>query len=240
MVLPPPPQDWGKETITQFIDSARGNEFATFANKKPEVARLCGIDLAFCKAIDSLHNSKDWFPAFFLLRAHSNLLGAIRLSWSGQNPEAYALLRSSLENALYGLYFSKNPESRATWLKRQDSEESRKAVRKEFQIHALLSLAEDVNPKEGAVARTLYERTIDMGAHPNELALMQALQMSKTEDRVEFQIQYLSDSPVALDASLKAVAQVGVCALSLFTPIFKARFQIVGVLDILDHVKKDL
>jgi len=240
MALPHPPANWDREEIPRFIDAARNNEFATFANKYPEVSRLSDLDIAFRKAIDSLHNSKDWFAAFFLLRAHSNLLGACRLSWSGQNPEAYALLRSCLENALYGLYFAKKPDSRETWLKRHDSEESKRAVRNKLTIKALLSLAEAVSPTEGAVARILYERTIDMGAHPNELALMQALHMSEGDNRIGFQIQYLSNSPAVLDASLKTTAQVGACALSLFTPVFSERFQIIGVIDMLNHIKVGL
>ena len=121
MPLHPPP-NWEVNEIAKFFDAARSNEFATFANRTEEVARLSDIDLGYRKAIEGLNHSHDWFAGFFLLRAHSNYLGACRLCWSAQIPESYALLRSCLENALYGLYLANHPESRETWLRRHDDD----------------------------------------------------------------------------------------------------------------------
>jgi hypothetical protein len=145
MSLPSPPPNWEHSEIAAFMDAARGNEFATFANSTREVARLSDIDLAFRKAVDGLNHEKEWFSGFFLLRAHSNYLAACRLSWSGQHPETYCLLRSCLENALYGVHLSKNRASRETWLRRQDDAVSKQKVRDEFKIAALFKSAIDLN-----------------------------------------------------------------------------------------------
>lgn len=240
MPLPPPPPNWDANEISQFFDATRSNEFATFANKKDEIARFIDIDLGYRKAIDSVSHSKDWFAAFFLLRAHSNFLAACRLCWSAQIPEGYALLRSCLENALYGLYLAKNPTSRETWLRRNDGHAARQKVRDEFKIGTMLKLAVELDGVEGEVAGILYDWTIDSGAHPNELALMQTLQITEGTDHIEFQIKYLDEDSVALSAALKTTAQVGVCALSLFRMIYPERFQIMGVTDLLNHVKVGL
>jgi hypothetical protein len=88
-MLPNPPDGWGQDEITKFLDTVRGNEYATFANIRPSVRHYVGIDKAFRKAIESLYNTKDWFAAFFLLRAHSNFLASVRLVMSGQVPETY-------------------------------------------------------------------------------------------------------------------------------------------------------
>ena len=116
MSLPIPPPEWGTDELTKFLDVARSNSYATFHNLRDEYRRLAEIDGAFRKAVDGLFNTKDWFAAFFLLRAHSSFLGGVRLSISGQVPEGYACLRLALENALYGFYLYKNPE-RGTLLK---------------------------------------------------------------------------------------------------------------------------
>lgn len=240
MSLPPPPPNWEANEISKFFDAARLNEFATFANLKDEIGRLSDIDLAYRKAIDGVNHSKDWFAGFFILRSHSNFLAACRLCWSAQIPESYALLRSCLENALYGLYLAKNPESRETWLRRHDDATAKKKVKDEFKIVMLLGLAAAVDGKEGAVAKVLYERTIDFGAHPNELALMQTLKINESPDSIEFKSSYLDEDSVALRLALKTTAQVGVCTLSLFHAVYPERFNILGLTDLLDHVKVGL
>ncbi|MEO8023695.1 hypothetical protein [Polaromonas sp.] len=240
MPLPPPPPNWEGNEISKFFDAARANEFATFANRTGEVARLTDIDRGYRKAIDGVNHSQDWFAGFFLLRAHSNFLAACRLCWSAQIPESYALLRSCLENALYGLYLAKNPGSRETWLRRQDDAAAKRKVKDEFKIGTMLNLAAAMDATEGTVAKILYEETIDSGAHPNELALMQTLQINKSADHIEFKSNYLDQDSVALRAALKTTAQVGVCALSLFRVIYPERFDIMGVTDLLRHVKVGL
>ena len=129
MNLPTPPEEWGNDEITQFLDAARSNEYATFANLKNEAQLLISIDTLFREVIDALNHSKEWFAGFFVFRAHSNYLASCRMCWSGQSPECYALLRSCLENALYGVYLAKNPASQGTWLRRHDSDDHKKAVR---------------------------------------------------------------------------------------------------------------
>jgi hypothetical protein len=124
-----PPANWSRDEISNLFDVARGNEYATFANLKGEVNRLIDLDTSYRKVIEGLNHSKEWFVGFFVLRTHSNFLAACRMGWSGQIPECYALLRSCLENALYGLYLARNPKSRETWLRRHDSDAHKKKVK---------------------------------------------------------------------------------------------------------------
>ncbi len=104
----------------------------------------------------------------------------------------------------------------------------------------MLKLATKMDATEGGIAKILYEQTIDAGAHPNELALMQTLQITESDDKIEFKSNYLDQDTVALRAALKTTAQVGVCALSLFRVIYPERFAIMGVTDLLRHVKMGL
>lgn len=240
MTLPVPPTKWGQDEISNFFDAARENKYATFANLNDEVGRLIDIDLAYRKVIEGLNHSKEWFAGFFILRAHSNFLAACRLGWSGQIPECHAMLRSCLESSLYGLYLACNPNSRETWLRRHDSAESKKQVRAEFAIRNMLNVAKSVDAKEAQVAELLYERAIDHGAHPNERALMQMLRINEEPLHVEFKTIYLDDDIEHIKSTLKTIAQTGVCALSLFRPIYKERYDILGVTARIDHIKQGL
>ena len=136
--LPEPPRGWGADDVTAFLDNTRLNSFATYANLRPDYAKLAEVDSVFRKLIANLINTKDWFAAFFLLRAHSALLAASHLAMSGQVAEAYASQRLCLENGLYGLYMSRNPASRETWLQRHDSDQAKQRVRSEFTLRNLL------------------------------------------------------------------------------------------------------
>lgn len=240
MALPNPPPQWGDDEITKFFDFARGNQYATFANLKAEFRKLMAIDKAFRKLIENLNHSKDWFAAFFVLRAHSNFLAAVRLAASAQIPETFAALRSCLENGLYGHYIAKNPNARETWLRRHDDDAHKKAMRNEFQFTKLLQFLAGVDAHEGKAVDTLYERTIDFGAHPNERALMQTLQMNKGEGKIEFKVVYLGDDNIQLRHALRTSAQVGVCVLGMFKLVYKERFDLVGLTNDLDALRQGL
>lgn len=240
MALPNPPPQWGNDEITKFFDVARANQYATFANLKVEFGKLVAIDMAFRKLIDNLSHSKDWFAAFFVLRAHSNFLAAARLATSAQIPETFAALRSCLENGLYGHYIAKNPAARERWLRRHDDEEHKKAMRSEFQLTKLLQILSSVDADEGKAADTLYERTIDYGAHPNERALMQTLQMNKGDDKIEFKVVYLGEDNIQLRHVLRTSAQVGVCVLGMCRLIYKERFDLIGLTDDLKALRQGL
>ena len=38
-----PPPEWGHDALTQFLDDARGNQWATFHNKGPAAANLMAL-----------------------------------------------------------------------------------------------------------------------------------------------------------------------------------------------------
>jgi len=234
------PPDWGTDEITKYLDQARSNAYATFHNMKPEYQRLVGIDSTFRKLVENLYNTKDWLAALFLLRSHSHYLVGISCAMSGQLPESYAALRVALEQALYGFYISKNPETQEIWLRRHDSEESKKKVRSEFQIRKIMDALHSTDNREADVAEMLYERTIDYGAHPNEYALMQTLQMKNDSGIVSFDVSYISGDGPALSLCLKTVAQVGVCILGVFRLVYSVRFDLIGLNQNLEELRHGL
>lgn len=228
----PAPPGWGTDNLSVFIETARHNTLATFVQARSVWGLLNRIDGVFRRAIDGMHNARAWFAGFFLLRAHAAYLGAVRLSTSGQLPEAYMVLRGCLENALYGLFIHENPGLREVWLRRHDAAASKQRVKDEFRIGRMLNLLEARDPATGWPARDLYERTIGFGAHPNEMALLTVLRQAQGEGVVRFDLNYLSDgSTPALVLCLKTNAQVGVCGLKIFRLVVPERFDILGISD---------
>jgi hypothetical protein len=204
-------------------------------------ARLLGIDALYRRLIGNLNNARDWFPGFFVLRAHSCFLAAARSTLSGQVSETYLLLRGCLENALYGFHMASRPELREVWLRRHDDAEAMRAVKNQFQIGTIMRVVEAADREAAQVTQTLYDRTIDFGAHPNERALMQVLRIEEGEEEVRFELQYLMNAEdVAFGVCLKSTAQIGVCALDLARLVYRERFDILGLTDDLARSKRGL
>jgi len=239
-VLQPPP-GWGHDRLSEFIELARRNTFATFVQATPVWKRLTMIDALFRRAIDALNNSRAWFAGFFLLRSHASYLGGVRLSTSGQLGEAYMVFRGCLENALYGLFIHEHPDLRSVWLRRHEDEASKQRVRDEFKIGLMFDLLDTKETTTGGVARSLYDRTIDCGAHPNEMALTSVLRQTESPESVRFDVNYLSDaSTPALSLCLKTNTQVGVCSLRIFRLVIPERFTILGLANDLDAASRGL
>jgi len=148
--------------------------------------------------------------------------------------------RGCLENALYGLYLSRTPASQETWLRRHDDEKSKKDVRREFKIQNLLKLLKSEDDKLHHAVNQLYERTIDLGGHPNERAFFSVMKQTKDPLKITFDSAYLIGNEAALQLGLKSCAQIGICALLIFQRIYPERFDILGLSDQLNSLKKGL
>ena len=92
-----PPNGWGQDSFTQYLENCRNNQFGTFANKRDAVIDLTTIDKMFRKLLDEAVNPKPLLPMDFLRRAHSAFLAASGAVMAGQVYESQALLRVCLE-----------------------------------------------------------------------------------------------------------------------------------------------
>ncbi|MDR6385074.1 hypothetical protein [Paraburkholderia caribensis] len=236
-----PPERWGGDEVSKFLDFVRNNQFATFANRHDIFGRYIDTDIGFRTLIDDgLHHSKLWFSGFFVTRAHSAFLAAVSAACSAQVVEAYAMNRVVLENALYGFFLARKPELRETWLKRHDDDASLREVRRVFKIADMLEALRAVDTAEADAANELYQRAIDYGAHPNERALTQGLKDEGAGEDVRFDTNYLFPQGAALELCYKTTAQTGVCALAMYRPLMKERYDMLDLTGRLDHLKKGL
>lgn len=223
------PPNWGNDELTRILDTSIKNSYATFHNLPKEFTKLKEIDKCFHTAIESIHKTKNWFPVFFLLKAHSSFLASVQLGTGGFSSETFACLRLVLENSLYGIYLEKDDQLQEVWLNRHESVEAKKKVQNAFKIGSMFNKLTQINKATSEKAKMLYERTIDFGAHPNELALSQSLQMFESDTDINFSVMYLSENGNALLHSLSTCFQVGLTSLYIFRLIFRERFDIVGL-----------
>jgi hypothetical protein len=64
--------------------------------------------------------------------------------------------------------------------------------------------------------------------------------MKQGTDKIELKIIYLTDDLNVLKVSLRRSAQVGACVLGIFRLIFRERFDLAGLSDALERVRKGL
>jgi hypothetical protein len=238
--FPKVPLGWGDDPLSKFIQGTTDNTYATFHNLKGWYNCLRDIHASFSDATQNMDRTQDWFASFFLFRAHSAYLAGTRLALSGQVPEAYMVLRGVLESALYGFYVARNSSVRETWLRRNEDKATKKRMRQDFKIANIFQILELEDQKLRKIAGDLYERTIDYGGHPNQQAFLSVMKQQSDESKITFQSAYMIGNEDALHLCLKSCAQIGICALSIFRLVFRERFDILGISQNLDEVKRGL
>jgi hypothetical protein len=238
----PEPVDWGKDDLSAFIQDAHQITLRCFAQQPNKFQRLRDIHKAFDKLSEYLDNTEEWRSGLFVTQAHSRFLGAARLALAGQVPEAHAVIRTCLECAMYGFYFSQNKASWQTWSAREDSTACEQKVRNEFKAGTMLKLISAENSDVGDVVKNLYDQTIADGAHPNVAAVFTRLKVSQAEGKVHFVQPILSTDfkSTPYELALKNTARAGIAALSVFRLIWPERFKIVGLHDEVNRLASGL
>lgn len=185
------PPNWTDDNLSEFLEKAYRNTLISYSNLKYHYSLLQKINNSYKKISNNLNDTEDFNVAGFLIRSHSLYLGAIRLGLSGQLSESYLLLRACLENALYGIHIKHNPGLFETWIKRDDSEENKKMVRNEFTKNKMLGTLKSEDNKLSNNIDLLYERTITLGAHPNEKSIITMMNIKEDELRINYHYDYL-------------------------------------------------
>jgi len=235
-----PPPGWGDDNLTDFIDHALENTYATVGQGRQIFSRLKDIDAAFRDAVKCFDNCPELYVSFFLLRSHSSFLAASRLALSTQVYESYPVLRSCLEAALYGLFVAKRPKAQDIWIKRDDSPKDQRRMRRTFTIGAVFGVLKLEDKSLYPPIKDLYERTIDFGAHPNPTGILGSVQMHTDETGVKIETHYLTDNSDHINLALKTTAQVGVGALGVFRNTIPHRFEIMGLNDRISKLSSGL
>lgn len=235
-----PPSGWADDSLTEYIEAAYRQRFATFVNRKDWFQRLASLDQCFMRVV-----ATDWvaptdIPPLLFFRCHSAYRVACEHAMAGQAAETFPQIRVCLEYAVYALHIHKNPGFDETWLRRHDDDDAMNAVKDEFTIGNIRATIGKADQHTAKVFNELYQTAIDFGGHPNERSVTGSLTINEQNGRMERQQIYLHADDLMLDHVLKTTAQTGVCALKIFQEVFTARFELLGVRAELLKLRKGL
>ncbi|MFH1429488.1 MAG: hypothetical protein ABIH39_07070, partial [Candidatus Margulisiibacteriota bacterium] len=104
------PQNWGKDDVSKFIDIASDNGYITYQNFPDYYHKLVLIDSIYREINKYMANSKNIVTNLLFMKAHSAFLAGARLAVSCQVTECYPIIRTIIENSLYGLMINKDQE----------------------------------------------------------------------------------------------------------------------------------
>lgn len=224
------PQGWAADTLTEYLEAYRANQFATFANKRAAMADLIKIDGMFDRFLNGARNPRPFYPMGFMLRAHSAFRAGVSAVMAGQLFESQALLRLCLEHAAYGFYIGADKDRMGRWLRRGDSGDNRKAMKKEFHNDRIKEHIEKAAPVMREQYDHHYSRLIEFGAHPNEMgySLNTTMQRNDAGDTT-IETVYLQADGMQIDNGLKVAGQIGLWALHLMQLLYRERFELLGI-----------
>lgn len=233
----PVPRGWGDDPLTSYLDNYRDNQIATFANKRAQVADLIRIDGLLLKLLHGAVNPRPFVPMTFMLRAHAAYRAAVGAVMAGQLYESQTLMRLCLEHAAYGFYIGGDSERWKRWMNRNDSTATKKVVRDEFQHVKVKTYITGQAKRLGEQFELLYERLIDFGAHPNEQGFSLNSAIRKDSGNVHFDTVYLQGDGLPLDFALKTAGQVGLWILFVMQPLYKERYELLGIRAELEEIR---
>ena len=232
------PADWGDDKLSEFLDLSEQNQVATFANKKVAYHLLREVDDCVQTTIDHLIDCEPVISVFLFLRSHACYRAACRIAMAGQFSEIFPLCRVILENGLYAYHIYRNHTAEQIWIDREADEASLKLAKDEFSYGNVRRTLESDDDELATIARTLYERTISFGAHPNEQGVTASLQVFENDRTYELKQLYLHGDSTQLDLGLKTVAQCGLFPLMIAQKMWDFRIKFSGVSDRIDALKK--
>ena len=232
------PPGWATDSLTSFFDGARQHAFGTFFNLQPEYSRIRDVDSAFAGLIDGWMDPENPFVAPLAVRALSAFRAAAQLCLSGQLPEAYMVMRGCLEFALYGNYIDSTPTAWKIWSGRGADEAARKLCVRTFSGKNLFDTLRARDAQLGEIAGALYERAIEFGAHPNEMAVGSTMEMTEGRDGgLTFAYSFMSGDGMPLRLCIKSLTQTGLIVLDIFALVFPKRSTAAGVQEAIAPIK---
>lgn len=234
------PAQWGRDGLSAFFDAAFSNVIANAAHASPEMQSVQRVDELLGRIASNLIEPQNALVALMLIRSHAAYRAAALVAASGMPTDAYPQIRSVIETAGYALVIHRQPELGETWLRRNDGAAEKQAVRRAFTPSTIKVALENVDPGLLRVFDTLYEHSIDFGAHPNEKSLTANLSMTEVGNTKHYRVQSLHGNTIFATDALKNTARAGLFALFAFQHTMVAKFELLGVKDEMNSLRPHL
>lgn len=218
------PPGWGLDSVSDFLDKQRHNQFASFQEFKSEYCDLVTIDRSTALCLDDFHDPSPLFPVAFFYRAHSALRASAALVMAGQVNETHVMLRASLEHAAYGLYIGGDQKRWERWMSREVSHENKKALRSEFHNTRIIAELDRKHKEHAKLYKKFYDESIQFGAHPNENGQTMGIEVNNVGSKSNFSIKYLHDGDIYHRFTMRRLIQIAIWNLHSFALQYPTRY----------------
>lgn len=131
--------------------------------------------------VSPVHN-----PATMVLAqsAHASFLAAAGTALRGQFAPTFMIIRGFIESALYSYLAARSEEDAEIWLKRGSNPQ---ATKQRFKAGRAIDILRTIDPNLSTMLKETYGWSIEFGAHPNFLSVLESLRLGETiEDGEEF------------------------------------------------------
>lgn len=235
------PTGWGEDPLSKEIDLVNENIYSDFQSQREVFDLLVRSQEVFAQLRKSLEKltRKEFNSALFLTMSYGAYLGAVRLAMGGQLAPAYMVTRGCLENALYAFRIYKNPKLLNAYNDRHKGDSEKKESRNNFKLVDIFDDLKKNSPEIGASAKNLYDFTIDLGAHPNVMAIKTNLHFD--EEKKENQFFYITDTsrdPAPYVQCVEALVNTAGYSLKIFEIIFEKTVVELGLSGAIEDIAK--
>jgi hypothetical protein len=215
------PEGWGVDLLAAFIDQARDHLLGAFAQYPTEYGKLVALDASIYNLTAHTTDSENPCAAALAVRAASSYRAAVQLAMSGQIPEAYMVLRGCPESALYAHLIDENVDAWDVWNRRGESVAAQRACAKLFSKGVLVGSLAKRSPALSEQADQLYERCIELGAHPNEMAVAMSMEVeTRADGGITTRHDAISGDTEAFHLALQSVSDIGVVVVNILNVTF--------------------
>jgi hypothetical protein len=189
------------------------------------------INNNFVTAHQALVDPKPAYSGVLCLRSEYAFKAAAGMALAGQAGEAFSMMRLCLEHAGYALRIFAEPALEKVFLHRHVDDTIKKAQKAAFTITNIRQNIADFDSSLAVLFQQFYDRTIDLGAHPNPAGVFNMAKIEKPQDNVSGGIiaLALTTDDLSLRHAMQHTAQVGLIALLIFGHIFSTKFESLGI-----------
>ncbi len=186
-------------SLAEYIEQGNRNTDGLIAGHHPLMGLVTAYYDFFATKLWSSGGPIRKIPMFLSTNAFMLWTSGVRTAMSGHETAVYPLFRTALESSCYAILIAAKPELEALWSNRHIGEIERKASRKALgsAVTEAIKLLGGREAVVGEFVSKLYETSIDFGAHPNSISVLNHVQEgapSATEERFDQGSIYPGDS----------------------------------------------
>lgn len=233
-----PPPGWADDELSKYFENVHRNQWATFHQQPSDYASHQRVDVWINRLTSGLINPIHHYSAFLILRAHLLFRTASMLAAAGDFYGSMPVQRSCAETAMYAVVLAKNKDAEQIWIEREDSPESKQKTKNFFAHAKIKSTLRSIDQDLEAVYDTIYQRTIDYGAHPNSSGIFANTVLEECDGNTHVKQVGLHTRGTEFDFGLKSVVQVGVLLIRACDLIWPERVQLLGLSDEMWSLRK--